>query len=147
VAGLIWVDTYKQLGAGRSPEQVEALVARLRADFPDSTRAFVRGMFLPSSDRALVERVAADMSSAPPEVALGAVENALSYSREMPRALQELKLPVIAINPDNAPTDVASMERNGVEVVVMPGLGHFPMMEDPERFNRVLAAAIEKLAR
>jgi len=147
VAGLVWVDAYKQLGAGRPPEQVQAFVARLRADFTDSTRAFVRGMFLPSSDRALVERVAADMSSAPSEVALGAVENAMNYSREMPRTLAELKLPGVAINPDNAPTDVASMERYGVEVIVMPGVGHFLMMEDPERFNRLLATAVGKLAR
>jgi pimeloyl-ACP methyl ester carboxylesterase len=147
VAGLIWVDAYKQLGAGRPPEQVEAFVARLRADFVDSTRAFVRGMFVPTSDRALVERVAADMSSAPPDVALGAVAHAQHYSREMPRALQELGLPVIAINPDNAPTDVASMRRYGVEVMIMPGVGHFPMMEDPARFNRLLATAIESLPR
>ena len=29
----------------------------------------------------------------------------------------------------------------------MPGVGHFPMMEDPERFNRVLGSVIEKLPR
>src|SRR5712692_6781266 len=74
VTGLVWLDTYKQLGAGRTPEQVQAFVARLRANFADSTRALVRGMFLPSSDRSLVERVAAPMSSAPPAVALAALE-------------------------------------------------------------------------
>jgi pimeloyl-ACP methyl ester carboxylesterase len=147
VVGMVWLDTYKQLGPGRTPEAVQAFVARLRANFVDSTRAFVRGMFLPTSDRALVEWVASDMSSAPPDVALSAVEHAQSYSREMPRTLQELKLPVIAINPDNAPTDTASMRRFGVEVVVMRGVGHFMMMEDPERLNGLLMQAIAKLAR
>lgn len=147
VAGLIWVETYKQLRTPRTPEQVDALVASFRADFPEKTRAFVRGMFVPSSDRALVERVAGDMSSAPPAVALGALQSAMSYSREMPRALDELKLPVIAINADNAPTDTTSMREHGVEVIVMPGVGHFLMMEDPERFNGLLVTAIGKLAR
>jgi len=147
VAGLVWVDTYRQLGAGRTPEQVQAFVASLRANFADSTRKLVRGMFRPGSDRALVERIAADMASAPPAVALGAVEHAFHYSREMPRALGELKLPVVAINPDDGPTDVASLARHGVRVVIMPGVGHFAMLEDPERFNRLLRTAVESLVR
>ena len=147
VACLVLVDTYKGLGPGRTEEEVQTLTAPFRANFKENTKAFVADMFLPNSDRALVERVAEDMSSAPPIVALGAMESALSYSREMPHALQELKLPAIAINPDNAPTDIESMSRYNVEVVLMPGVGHFLMMEDPERFNQLLKAAILKFTR
>jgi hypothetical protein len=43
----------------------------------------------------------------------------------MPGTLKELNLPVIAINPDNAPTDVASMERYGVQVIFVPGRAIF----------------------
>jgi pimeloyl-ACP methyl ester carboxylesterase len=144
VAGLVMVDTYKKLGPGRTPEEVQTLVAQFRTNFKDSARVFVRSMFLPNSDRSLVEWVAADMSSAPPTVALGALESALNYSREMSRVLQELKLPVVAINPDNTLTDMASMERYGVQVVIMPGVGHFLMMEDPNRFNQLLSTVIDK---
>lgn len=147
VAGLIWVDVYKKLGSARSPEQVQAFLAPLRTNFVDSTRVFVRSMFLPNSDSALVERVVMDMSSAPPKVAVEALESALNYSRKIPQVLQELKLPVIAINSDNAPTDTASMQRYGVKVILMPGVGHFLMMEDPERFNRILRTAINELVR
>ena len=147
VAGLVWVDTYRQLRTTRTPEQLQAFMEPFRANFAEKTRTFVRDMFPPSSDRSLVERVAADMSSAPPTVALGAMESAMSFDREIPRALQELKLPVVAINPDDRPTDVASMERYGVEVVIMSGVGHFLMMEDPERFNALLKKAIDKLLR
>lgn len=147
VLGLVWLDTYKKLGAGRSPEVVDTLVAHLRADFVDSTRVLVRSFFVPTSDTVLRERVAADMSSAPPAVALSAVYYAMSYSRQVVATLHELKLPVIAINPDNAPTDTASMQRNGVEVMIMPGVGHFVMMEDPERLNGLLRTAIDRLSR
>lgn len=135
VAGLVWIDTYKQLGTPRTPEQIQALMAPFRADFVETTRTFVRGMFPPSADRALVERVAADMSAAPPAVAIGALESAISFGREMPRALQELKLPVVAINPDNKPTDVESMERHGVQVVLMSGVGHFLDDGGPRAFQ------------
>jgi pimeloyl-ACP methyl ester carboxylesterase len=147
VAGLVWVDTYKQLGTPCPPEQLQALVAPFRANFVEATRAFVRDMFPPSSDRLLVERVTAHMSSAPPGVALGVMESAMSFDREIPRALQELKLPVVAINPDYRPTDIPSMEHYGVEVVIMSGVGHFLMMEDPERFNALLRRVIDKFVR
>ena len=146
-AGLIWVDVYTQLGNPRTDEQVEKTLAPFRTAFVERTRTLVRGMFPKNADRALVERIALDMSAAPPDVALGTMEAAISFDREIPRALQELKLPVIAINPDNRPTDAASMERYGVNVVMMSGVGHFLMMEDPARFNPLLEAGIEKLGR
>jgi len=127
--------------------QLDAFIAKFEPPRQTLIRAFVRGMFPPTSDRALVERVAADMSAAPPRVALGALQSAMSFDREVPRALQELKVPVVAINPDYRPTDVASMRRYGVEVVIMPGVGHFLMMEDPERFNRLLETEIDTLVR
>lgn len=147
VAGLVWIDTYKQLGTPRTPEQLQAFLAPFRANFVEATRAFVRGMFSPSSDQPLVERVAADMSAAPPAVALGALESAVSFDRQIPLALQELNLPVVAISPDDPPTDIASMGRYGVEVVFMSGVGHFLMMEDRERFNPLLRTVIDKFVR
>jgi pimeloyl-ACP methyl ester carboxylesterase len=145
VIGMVWVDTYKQLGRGRTSEEIRTFMAGFRANFVDATRTSVRDMFPTNADRSLVDRVAMDMSAAPPTVALGALESTFGYSREMPRSLDELKLRVIAINPDYKPTDVASLERHGVQVMLMPGAGHFLMMEDPERFNGFLRAAIDKL--
>lgn len=55
-----------------------------------------------------------------------------------------LKLPVVAINPDYQPSDIASLERCGVRVFLMAGVGHFLMIEYPERFNRLLAKEIEE---
>jgi pimeloyl-ACP methyl ester carboxylesterase len=52
-------------------------------------------------------------------------------------------VPVVAINPDYRPTDVEALRRHGVRAVVMPGVAHFLMMEDPETFNRLLDEAIE----
>jgi hypothetical protein len=65
----------------------------------------------------------------------------------MPLTLERLQLPVIAINPDNAPTDVSSLGRYGVQVIFMPGVGDFLMMEDSQRFNVLLSTAIGRLIR
>lgn len=147
VEGLVWVDTYKQLGTPRSSEQVESFMAPFRADFAATTRTFVRRMFRPGSDESLVERVAADMSAAPLVVALEALGSKVTFEREVTVALQELNLPVVAINPDDHPTDIESMGRYGIDVVLMPGVGHFLMMEDPEGFNLLLAGVIDKFVR
>jgi pimeloyl-ACP methyl ester carboxylesterase len=147
IVGLVWLDQYKQLDKFYTTEEIQAFEAKFQADFVNTTRSFVRGMFAPASDRALVERIAMDMSSAPPEVAIPALVSTISNGRQIPGALQELKLPVIAINPDKPPTDVESLQRQGVKVMVMPGVGHFVMMEDPERFNGLLRTAIDELAR
>jgi pimeloyl-ACP methyl ester carboxylesterase len=72
---------------------------------------------------------------------------AQSYSLTMPHALDELHLRGIAINPDNAPTDVRSLQHHGFDVIIMPGVGHFMFLEDPSRFNGLLRHAIGKLTR
>jgi pimeloyl-ACP methyl ester carboxylesterase len=145
VAGLVWVDTYKQLGTFRSPAEIQAFAAPFRANFVATTRDFVHHMFPPTADPALVERIAADMASAPPDIALGAMVSAIGFDRRIPSALAELKLPVIAINPDQPVTDLPSMSRYGVGVILMARVGHFPMLEDPERFNAILKTAIENV--
>ena len=147
VAGLIMVDTYKKLGEGRSPDQIQTFINRFQTNFADSLRPFVRGMFLPDTDSSLMEYVAMDMSSAPPAVALSALESSFTHSRQITHDLEQIKLPVVALNPDNEPTDVESMQRYGVEVLIMEGVGHFLMLEDPVRFNEILNTAIKKMVK
>jgi pimeloyl-ACP methyl ester carboxylesterase len=147
VAALVWVDVYRRLGTPITPEQLEEFMAPLRADFQEATRSFVRGMFPPASDQSLVEQVAADMSAAPRAVAVEAVEAARLYDREVTVALQELRLPIVAINPEDEPTDVESMKSYGVDVEFMSGVGHFPMMENTDGFNALLRDVIAELLR
>jgi pimeloyl-ACP methyl ester carboxylesterase len=147
VAGVVWVDVYKQLSTSRTPEQIKSFVDSFSTDFASKTSAFVRGMFPASADKALVERVALDMSSAPPAVALASMESSISNDRRVVGILREAKVPVIAINPAEPPTDLESMRKANIEVVLMPGVGHFLMMEDPERFNVLLIDAIRKLTK
>ena len=81
VAGLVWVDDYKSLESPSTDEQVQALAAKFRKDFRRTTDSFVRGLFGSTADPKLVDRVARDMASAPPAVALSALENSFRYAR------------------------------------------------------------------
>lgn len=144
VTGLVWVDTYRTLGGPQSAAKLERFLAPFRLDFVAATRRWAESMFLPSSDPALVERVVADMAAAPPEAAVIALHEALSFEPTIVAALQDMTTPVVAINPDYRPNDIQALRRHGVQAVLMPGVGHFAMMEDPDTFNRLLSEAVDE---
>lgn len=146
VAALVPVDIFNSVGTKASQEGRDRFLATLRADFPAATRDFVlKGLFVPSSDPALVERVASSMSQAPPEVGIAAMEAIWAY--DSAEALGEVKAPIRCINSDRRPTDVEAARRYApqFEAVVMKGVGHFVMMEDPGTFNRLLERAVKDL--
>jgi pimeloyl-ACP methyl ester carboxylesterase len=142
VAGIVWVDTYDRLTEPDSPEQVEAFLEPFRKDFVATTRSFVRGMFTPGTDPALVEAITSDMSSAPPDIALDALRQAITNDGPVMAALPRLRVPVVAINADYRPTDAASLNRHGVETVIAKDVGHYLMIEDADQFDRLLTEVV-----
>jgi pimeloyl-ACP methyl ester carboxylesterase len=146
VAAIVWVDVYSTLGRSSTPEELEQFVKPFREDFVPAAQSLIRRMFPPGSDPELVERVVAGMSGRSPEIAVGVMEHALANENAVLAALPKLTAPVVAINPDYRPNDVEALARHGVNTVLMPGVGHFLMMEDPETFNRLLGETIEDFA-
>lgn len=147
VRGVVWVDTYRSFGPPRSAADVEKAVAPFAADFAPTVAPFVRGMFGPDADPRLVDRVAADMASAPPAVAIPALRSSLTYGRTIRDTIKGVKAPIVAINPEGPPAEAQSLREEGIRVVTMPGVGHFVMMEKPAAFDAVLKEAVaESLA-
>jgi pimeloyl-ACP methyl ester carboxylesterase len=144
VAGMVWVDAFRSLGSESesSPKEIEAFLAPFREDFPAAVGRFVRNLMPEAADPALVERIAADMAAAPREVALGSLRYARNRQPAILAALPHIAAPKVAINPGIGPTDADSMRHHGVEPIVLDGVGHFLMLEAPDRFNPVLAAAL-----
>jgi len=128
-------------------EEITEFLIPFRANFEQTTRAWVRTMFPEDADQALVEQVVEDMSAAVPEVALEVLESSsiVMYGRDRTTLLQDLGVPLFGIHSDNPPPDAESMERYGVDVVTVSGVGHFLMMEDPARFNSALTNVIASI--
>jgi pimeloyl-ACP methyl ester carboxylesterase len=145
VAALVPVDTLQDAEMELSPDELEAFLGSLRDDFVGATGKFVRGMFPADAESALVDKVAGDMSSAPPEVAIGAMRGIFTY--DVRAALSQVRTPIRCINSEMHPTMLEINRRYApqFEVVTMPGLGHFPMLEKPRAFNRLLARAVGEL--
>jgi len=146
VLGVVWADTYDTLGDPPTREELEEFVGPFREDFVAAARAFVRRISGPAPAD-LVEWVAADMSDAPPETAIEVMEHAVGNEPAVLAALPKLTAPVVAINAGHRPTDSEALRRHGVQAVVMPGVGHFLMLEDPGSFNRLLGAVVDEFRR
>lgn len=144
VVGLVWVDAFRSLGdEPQSPrEEVAAFLAPFREAFGGAVERLVRSMFAETADRDLVDGIAAGMAAANQEVALGCLRYARNRQPAILAALPHIAARIVAINPDIGPTDVDSMRRHGVEPIVLEGVGHFLMIEAPDRFNPVLAATL-----
>ena len=150
VIGLVGADTYKIIEPEFTQKQMEEYLANFRADFARTTVYIVHTMFPSSADSTLVEKIAADMSSAPQEVGLSAMEGSLDFMfNDQTIALREVNVPVRCINSDMYPTDVEAARRyaSSFEVAFMSEVGHFGMMEDSETFNRLLDQTVAELVR
>ncbi len=147
VIGVVGVDAFHDIGTPASEADrqfADALLARLGADYIGTTREYVTKQLFPANaDPALVRRVADDMALAPPEVAIPSIRALFGY--DYGPALTTLRVPIIDIETDlHGSVDPGQARRVAptFSVEVMPGLGHFPMMEDPAGFNARLRKAI-----
>jgi pimeloyl-ACP methyl ester carboxylesterase len=145
VLGIVGIDTFQKLGIKAPDEIAKNFIKPFEQDFVGWTPNFVKGMFLPGADSALVSWVAEDMSSAPPEVGIEAMKANLAY--DPAPALQEIHVPIYGINGSLFPVDIETGKRYAeFDVRIMEGLGHFPMLEDPEGFNGILAELVGTLS-
>jgi pimeloyl-ACP methyl ester carboxylesterase len=59
-------------------------------------------------------------------------------------ALRKIKAPIRAINSDRYSTNLEGNRTHApqFDAVIMKGVGHYPMLEDPARFNELLAGVL-----
>jgi pimeloyl-ACP methyl ester carboxylesterase len=146
---VVGADTFGDVSQRWTREFAENWLQPFQADFEAATRDFVRSMFVPTSDSALIEQVADDMSAAPPEVGLGAAEqNVEWWNNELAAAFRQLHVPIRLINSDYGTTNVDAGREYAAsfDIALMSGVGHFVMMEDPDTFNHLLREIIEEFA-
>ena len=146
VAALVPVDTLQDV-EWKPGATFNTWMQTMQRDFIPSTREFVKGMFPDGADPALVERMATQMSMMSPSIGIPVLRAIFSYDKVT--ALSRVKQPIRAINSNTTPTRLEVNQKYApqFEVVYVRRTGHFPMLEKPAKFNRLLGHAIEDLAR
>jgi pimeloyl-ACP methyl ester carboxylesterase len=139
VVGIVGVDTFRDLVTPFPKETFDPLLEQMRADFPRTVAGFVGdNFFTEKTDPILKKWIVNDMAAAPPKVAIPAIVALMGMDYRP--ILDELDLPIIALNSAGSPTDEAGIRQAEprFRVVNLRGVGHFPMLEDPQTFNQVL---------
>ena len=145
VVCLVGADEFHDIEKGYSGAQLEEIAIRFEADFVKETQSFVRQMFPPGADPELVEWVADRMSSADPEIGINAFRNLGNY--DLKNAAGQIEIPLYCINADLWPTNLEGNKKcvKSFKLKMMPGIGHFVMLEDAEKFNKLLEEIIKEL--
>jgi pimeloyl-ACP methyl ester carboxylesterase len=146
VQGLIGVETFENVEYPLSREQLDQMMAPFQKEFQSGTRQFVQSMLSPNTNTQLSEWILADMSAAPPSIALSAMEKNLSQfiTGDTARIFDEIRVPVMTINGDMWPIDYKANRRHmlSFDAIVIKGADHFLMMSRPDEFNKALEKAI-----
>jgi pimeloyl-ACP methyl ester carboxylesterase len=152
VKAIIAVDTFQDIEGRWTDEQFERFFKPFEEDFENTTKGFVKSIFGENADSNLVETIANDMSSAPPEVALSSFRNLFEFEEapvfdKINPPNGQASIPVRFINSKRFPTNTGSAKKHikDFELKIIEGVGHFPMLESPEEFNRILEGTINEL--
>ena len=147
VVGIVGVDTWQNV-AERTPQTViDEMVQPFEDDFKSAAQNFVSPMFPKGTDQQLMNWVKEDMSSAPKEIALSAFRNYLGQyvNGEAAIVFKEITIPVVSINARLWPTAPEENRKHikNYQLFYIEETGHFPMLEKPEEFNKLLKEALE----
>lgn len=147
VIALVGADTFHDIEQGYSSEEIKKIAETLKVDFVKEADSFARQMFPTDADPDIVEQVTKKISSANPRIAINSLYNLGDY--DLKEALEDINVPVYSISSDFWPTYFEKNKKyvESFEVRMMPGIGHFVMLEDPDEFNRLLDEIVNKLCR
>ena len=149
VIGLIGVDTLENIEYPLTQEEFKNMVAPLEKDFSTASRQFVGEMISPQTDQGLREWILADVSAAPPTVALSAMNEMMTQyiTGKAAKVFEEIRIPVISVNGDVWPINYEGNRRHmlSYEAIVLKNADHFLIMNRPEEFNAALGKAIGML--
>jgi pimeloyl-ACP methyl ester carboxylesterase len=149
VIGLIGIDTLENIEYPMTREELKKMLAPLEKDFRTGSRQFIEQMILPDTNPQLREWILADISAAPPAVALSAMNEMMSQyiTGEAAKVFEKIRIPVITVNGDLWPIDYEANRRHmfSFDAMVLKKADHFLMMDRPKEFNRALEKAIHMI--
>lgn len=151
VIGFIGIDNFQDVGVERD-QDTEAGIAEffkmLENDFASTSTYYANSfLFHERTDTLIKQRVIDDIVSSHPKNSMLMLKYLFEYEPKELTNFQQLNRKVFLLNSDAIPTDVSKLKEAGVEVEVLSvGLtGHYPMIENPMKFNQTLKQALAKI--
>ena len=145
--GVIGVDTLHDATQKFPEADARAQAEAYRKDFSGTCRSMVGALFHPGTQAELRGWAEQRMCGAPRPMAAGMMESLGGY--DVAVAFRKAGVPIRAINGDLWPTHV-EVNRSvtpDFDAVIMKGAGHYPMLERPTEFDRLLVDYVQALDR
>jgi len=147
VMAIVGIDTLQNFDEVYTTEQVKDIVRPFEEDFAKAVDPFVRSMFVKGTDPRFIDDIVGTMASADPKIAISAMKEmfSTSYVEHPPK----VTAPVWVLNADLWPTNPEANRKYVPEfnLRLMPGLGHFLMLEAPDEFNKRLDEIITEIVK
>ena len=147
VVGVVGVDTFQSLDYKIAPEEARQRAEAFRKDFAGSVKAMTQALFHPDADPAIMADAEQRMAKTSPDAAYALFLGLAGY--DPAASARKLTVPLRAINGDLYPTDLSGVRKikPDFDAVVMKHMGHYPMLERPEEFNKDVALVVAGLNR
>lgn len=149
VRGFIGIDNLQEVGhepSAEEAEQLKAFFTAFRNDYKNMARQYTNQyLFPPTADSAVKERVIQDIATANPGFAISTLESLAGEYKAEQQLLPKMKVPVLLIVAENSLKDESSVKKycgSGYRYWIIKNSGHYPMIEQPDRFNFLLKEAI-----
>jgi pimeloyl-ACP methyl ester carboxylesterase len=151
VVAVVGVDTLQDAELKRPDEMVKSMTAGLEKDFKGMVGGMFGAMLAEKSDAKLKDWLGAKASSRDPAIAIALIKDLFALDQK--KAFKEAKVPVRCINSSGGyqfftPTAAETNKKYAdFDVVTIPDVGHYPMLEKPKEFNQKLGDVLKGLAK
>jgi len=147
VIGLVAIDTLENFEYIPTPEDKMKYIEPLKKDFVKNSGPFMRDMFHKNADPKLVELVVRNVARSNPGIAI----NTMEYYFDTPiiPLLADVHVPLWCLSADlwqqYQHPEINSKYLKSYHLRIMPGVGHFLMVEAPDEFNKQLEDIINQI--
>jgi sigma-B regulation protein RsbQ len=152
VIGFVGVDNFKNAGTPLPEEfqsQVALILKMLKSDFANTSENYARKALLSeSTDKIIIDRVVSDYRKMDEKIGYDLISDSFTYSDREKELMTGLKYKMYLVNVGYSPTNEELLRKfaaSGYELIPFKGSCHFPMIENPEEFNRILHDILVKI--
>lgn len=154
IIGFIGIDNLSDFKSSFSTEEkkgMDEFIAAMHTDYKNTAGAFSKANLFPENyaDTTSVNRVLKDIENADSAVAIAALSGLIDYSATEGNRMAQLKLPLHLIMAYRTPVNDSTLRlycKKGYSVKKIPGVGHYPMIEQSGVFNTLLEETVNEIA-